>query len=493
VEERATEVEKSQGVPARALLFSILALAVPVLALVFWPDQVSQDFGLLVWLMALIPPFLLTYHRGWLGASLALIVGMTVLVGANLLIVLTGRPTPEPSFMVWLTGTYVFVCVGAGALSEVLRKERRMAEELALVDALTGLANRRHANIFLDAAFSAAARGRPVCVIVFDLDRFKRLNDEFGHRTGDAILKDLGAILRRSTRRMDLSARWGGEEFISILTNCRVPGALVFADRVRQEIRSQDYPWGPVTLSAGIAAFEPGMGTPEVLVAAADRALYHAKEEGRDRCSVVSGEFDERGMAAGIPDRLILGLDDADAPEWHREKGRPDQALRRSIGSSDSPPAIRPWEGARIDDEASPTLLGIPGGSERLLLVDDDASARDVVGRLLRHLGYTVSAVADAESAIELARTEGPWDLLVTDLILPGMSGFALADVLLREVGPIRVLYVSGQVREGMVWWPGVPGDRVGFLEKPMSVEGLAVKIRELLDLDQEAAPANAP
>jgi len=60
-------------------------------------------------------------------------------------------------------------------------------------------------------------------------------------------------------------------------------------------------------------------------------------------------------------------------------------------------------------------------------------------------------------------------------------------------VGPIRVLYVSGQVREGMVWWPGVPGVRVGFLEKPMSVEGLAVQIRKLLEVDQEAAPANAP
>jgi len=493
VKERAAEVGKSQGVPARALLFSLLALAVPVLALVVWPDRVSQDHGLLIWLMSLVPPFLLTYHRGWVGASLALAAGMTVIVGANLLIVITGRPAPDPSFLVWLTGTYIFVCIGASALSEMLRKERRAAEELALVDSLTGLANRRHANVFLDAAFSAAVRGRPVCVVVFDLDRFRQMNDEFGYRTGDAILKDLGAILRRSTRRMDLSARWGGEEFISILTNCRAPGALLFADRVRQEIRSQDYPWGPVTLSAGIAAYEPGMGTPEVLVAAADRALYQAKEEGRDRCSVASGEPDDGGLAAGIPERMILGLDDADAPERRRGVGRPDQLLRRSMGSEDSPPAIRPWEGARIDDEASPTLLGIPGGSERLLLVDNDAVARDVVGRLLRRLGYTVSAAADAESAIELSRSEGPWDLLVTDLILPGMSGFALTDVLLREVGPIRVLYVSGQVREGMVWWPGVPGVRVGFLEKPMSVEELAIQIRELLDVDLEAKPAKAP
>jgi len=468
----SVETPERAEVPPRALALSLLALIVPVAGVFVQPDWLSEEQGLLLWVTVLVPPFLLTYYRGWRGASLGLAAGMAALVTANVLVLLSGAEPPDPAFIVWVAATYIAVCIGAGVLSEVLRRERSAAEEMALVDALTGIANRRHAAIFLDAAFSAAERGRPVCVVLFDLDRFKELNDEFGHRTGDAVLKDLGAIFGRMTRRMDLSARWGGEEFISILTNCRASGALVFADRVRKELRDLDHPWGVVTLSAGIAEFRPGMGTPDVLVATADRALYEAKDAGRDRCFIATGGSDD-------PEEAFEGP----APDVLRGSGRPDRRFGHSAGAPGAPPALLsevPGEGGGSGGADLPAEL--PSGSERLFLVEDDSGARDSLHRVLSSLGYSVQAFPDAETALEAVAAGAGFDLLVTDLVLPGMGGFALADSLQERFGDLRVLYVSGQVRDGIVWWPGAPGTRVRFLSKPMGMGELAREVRGLLD-----------
>jgi two-component system, cell cycle sensor histidine kinase and response regulator CckA len=134
------------------------------------------------------------------------------------------------------------------------------------------------------------------------------------------------------------------------------------------------------------------------------------------------------------------------------------------------------------DETPDPTDPGRhPGGWEKILLVDDNGPAREAIARILRRLGYTVLEAGDGESALAKARDLKEVDLLVTDLLMPGMSGFSLAERVEEELGPHRILYMSGYV-QAEVAWKGAPGAAVDFLEKPMSTEDLAGRVRAILD-----------
>ncbi|MGW8264903.1 MAG: diguanylate cyclase [Longimicrobiales bacterium] len=158
-------------------------------------------------------------------------------------------------------------------------------QALSLTDPLTDLPNRRHMDIHLQREVAAARRGRHVCVVLFDLDDFKAHNDSLGHVVGDQILRRFGRLLLGETRAMNLAARYGGDEFISILTELPREGAELHAhrvvDRVRQDPELARY---GVTVSYGIGEFDPAtMFEVEDLVRAADAQLHQAKAgRGRD-------------------------------------------------------------------------------------------------------------------------------------------------------------------------------------------------------------------
>lgn len=277
---------KSQAprpVPIRALLLSLGSLAVPVLAVLLFPEWTQDDQGILIWLTSLVPAFLFAYYRGLRGVALALAGGMAVLTLTQVAVLLLGRAAPDWYLLLAVVAIYVGICIALAVFAEILHRERRAAEALALVDDLTGLPNRRHAEITLDAQFAAAVRGSPLAVVMFDLDHFKQVNDRHGHEAGDEALRAFAEVLRRNTRRMNLSARFGGEEFLSVLGGGGIATGVVVAERVRAGIESQRFAWGRVTVSAGVAAYEEGMGSYEILVVAADRALYRAKQAGRNR------------------------------------------------------------------------------------------------------------------------------------------------------------------------------------------------------------------
>jgi diguanylate cyclase (GGDEF)-like protein len=150
-------------------------------------------------------------------------------------------------------------------------------EDLAYTDALTGLGNRRAWEAWLDAALGAARPGGPpLCVAVFDLDRFKAYNDAHGHPAGDALLASASEAWRRELRPTDVLARYGGEEFAAVLPACALADAHVVVERVRAAT-----PLGQ-TVSAGIAEWNR-VEDAAALVARADAALYAAKSAGRDR------------------------------------------------------------------------------------------------------------------------------------------------------------------------------------------------------------------
>jgi diguanylate cyclase (GGDEF)-like protein len=268
-------------IPVTALVLSFGALLVP-LAATFWYPESSNEYELLLWLLALIPAFLLAYYRGWTGVAVALLVGMAVLAIAQVAVLVLEIPT-NWILLLCVVAAYISIALCIGLVSELLHQERARAERLALLDDLTGIPNRRLADLFLEKEFAAAQRGRALAVALFDLDGFKEYNDRYGHAAGDAALCMFVRVLRSRTRRMDLSARYGGEEFIAILSGGDLTGAVRFAEGVRETLDAEPHQSESFTVSAGIAEYDRSMEGPADLIAAADRALYQAKADGRDR------------------------------------------------------------------------------------------------------------------------------------------------------------------------------------------------------------------
>ena len=161
-----------------------------------------------------------------------------------------------------------------------------MVERQALVDGLTGLANRRAATAALHAEAARAERLQtPLAVVLADLDEFKDVNDVYGHAVGDAVLRAFADVLRETVRESDVAGRWGGEEFLLLLPGADEEGAAQLAERIRMRLVDRDIPGAPglrVTASFGVAVYA-GESNSEQLVVAADGALYRAKRAGKDR------------------------------------------------------------------------------------------------------------------------------------------------------------------------------------------------------------------
>lgn len=162
-------------------------------------------------------------------------------------------------------------------------------QRMSFSDILTGLANRRLFDYVLDREFKKAKRNaKPLSLLMVDIDYFKHINDTFGHVVGDAVLQNVGAILKESCRNVDLPARYGGEEFAVVLPETDRGQAVVIAERVRDKIAGHQFHVGNqyinITVSIGGSTFDGGRnsGGGEALVHAADQALYQAKQSGRN-------------------------------------------------------------------------------------------------------------------------------------------------------------------------------------------------------------------
>lgn len=152
--------------------------------------------------------------------------------------------------------------------------------ELSLTDPLTGLPNRRHLETVLANEFEAARRGRPLCVVLLDLDDFKGFNDRHGHAGGDQALREFAQILAGETRAMNLAVRYGGDEFVTIMSESDPDGAAHLIQRVEQRMRASPR-LREIGFSAGIARYEPHMEAPHDMIEAADAAMYRRKVEAR--------------------------------------------------------------------------------------------------------------------------------------------------------------------------------------------------------------------
>jgi len=165
---------------------------------------------------------------------------------------------------------------------------RTEVERLMLIDPLTGVANRRLLIARIDEEVARAHRyQRPLTLVFFDADHFKRINDSFGHVVGDKVLVLVAEMLRAGVRECDLLGRYGGEEFVVLLIETGLEAALKLAERMRTAIGGHELAEVPggITVSAGLAELRQGESA-ETLLMRSDRALYQAKESGRNRCRV---------------------------------------------------------------------------------------------------------------------------------------------------------------------------------------------------------------
>jgi diguanylate cyclase (GGDEF)-like protein len=174
-----------------------------------------------------------------------------------------------------------------------LQRKLRFAEQSATTDGLTGLSNRRSFDERLVEMTAQAVRhNEPLALMMLDIDRFKSINDEYGHPAGDVALRFVADRIRRVLRVGDLAFRYGGEEFVTLLRKCDAIGAMGVYDRLRDELKKEAVDLGhgvnrSITISGGIATSEKDTGfRTEGLVARADAALYAAKHNGRDRVEV---------------------------------------------------------------------------------------------------------------------------------------------------------------------------------------------------------------
>src|SRR5262245_53215170 len=191
------------------------------------------------------------------------------------------------------------------AAAENLKRVNEELQRLTVLDELTGISNRRFFNMLLEQEWGRAAREvQPLSLIMIDIDFFKNYNDHYGHPKGDECLKRVAAALSARTRRPgDQVARYGGEEFVVLMPHTALRGALAVAENLRQQIEGLGLEHvrsplnGLVTISLGAATALPERrSSPELLVAAADHAVYEAKRMGRNQVCVFEGST-ERTLA----------------------------------------------------------------------------------------------------------------------------------------------------------------------------------------------------
>ena len=176
-------------------------------------------------------------------------------------------------------------------LIQEVKDAHRKINEMAVTDELTGLANRRSFFERFEREFTRARRyGHPLACMMIDLDHFKMVNDTYGHQAGDLCLQKVAEVISQNVRSQDLAARYGGEEFAIVLPNVTPEIAMMVATRIVERLVNLQIPHSSsqaseyVSLSCGVASTSNHLvASPQDLIANADRALYQAKEQGRNR------------------------------------------------------------------------------------------------------------------------------------------------------------------------------------------------------------------
>ena len=337
-----------------------------------------------------------------------------------------------------LIGAAAGAALSAAAANESIQR----LQHQATTDSITGLFNRGYLDSRLLEEVERAQRERTeLAVLIADIDDFKSINDRFGHPMGDAVLKDVGAIIRSSVRMFDVCARFGGDEFAVLMPNSDRASALACAERIRQMaaqyVRSRDASFPALTLSVGVAVGSAQDGAATV-VGRADRALYQAKAAGKN---AVRGDGDV---------------------------------------AADTRPVV---EGAAVEwaDSAQRTQLTY------VLVADPSAQRMPIYSGGAQQHGVGLLVAADAAQAARLIQQFGPPLLLVVDLALPEMQHLALNSISNAE-REVRVLAFSAS-RELREFFRASPNAaRIHVLNRDAASDVIGVVVARLLRASGEDA-----
>lgn len=231
-----------------------------------------------------------------LAAPRVAVILTLVAAGSYLVAGYVGSPNPGTGpvvqLLVNLTGIFLLAYVGASVGREQ-RRARDAAIRLSTVDSLTGLFNRSFFFTALERELARGDRsGRAFCLVMLDLDDLKTINDRSGHHTGDQVLRSVADIIRSRIRKIDVAARYGGDEFVILLPETDPTGGFVFAEKIRLMVAEQGTPGqeSSATISTGVVSYPTDGRTADALVVSADRAMYSSKRGGKNRVARANGE-----------------------------------------------------------------------------------------------------------------------------------------------------------------------------------------------------------
>ena len=170
------------------------------------------------------------------------------------------------------------------AARDQLQLQAEKLKAIASTDSLTGLLNRRAARERFERLYQQSNRApTPLSLLLIDIDHFKQINDRYGHLEGDRIIVGVADVIQSTLRSVDLGVRWGGEEFVVLVPNTHLDQAVILANKLRNALKAQSLDkMGVITASFGVTEYHPG-DTEEAMMKRADKALYNAKESGRDQ------------------------------------------------------------------------------------------------------------------------------------------------------------------------------------------------------------------
>jgi diguanylate cyclase (GGDEF)-like protein len=246
-------------------------------------------------------PFGFTFPLIVGGASL--VIGLVPTIGlaiaatiAYVAAAYAGSQTPTDAQLVTMAVNLTVIYLLAGIGSIVGREQRRSRDaalRLSAVDALTGLYNRSFFFIALEREIARSERsGRGFCLIMLDLDELKAVNDRHGHHAGDAVLRAVAETVKSGIRKIDVAARYGGDEFVALLPETDPTGGWVLAEKIRLGVAEQGVPGVEMrpTVSVGVVSYPTDGRTPDALMLSADRAMYVSKRGGENRVARASAE-----------------------------------------------------------------------------------------------------------------------------------------------------------------------------------------------------------
>ena len=226
------------------------------------------------------------FYLGGLRLGLRLsIVSLLILILAYFVMPsLQGRPAQlTPYAFAQSLGAFVLSAILAYLYEKVRTRQAQALQSQADRDTLTGLLNRRGFASQAETIRQQSLRfGQPFAILLLDVDNFKQVNDQWGHATGDRLLRQVAGLLSLCTRKADLLGRWGGEEFIVLLPHTSLDHARTAAEKMRALVSAQAFEHGAVTISLGVA-LHAGADTLEATINRADHAMYRAKEAGKNQ------------------------------------------------------------------------------------------------------------------------------------------------------------------------------------------------------------------